>query len=184
MGSFATKQYNASEPAYNRALSYYDSLLFGDRAKTAQVLAPEQREISDAYRGAELSLERTGARGGTREQAIADIARDRAGRIADTAISARPRAAASLATLAGSGLDRAGAFASGAGYGHYGAGATYDRLLGSEQTRRAMNQDRNFKMGMSLAKLFLPYFLKGGGAAATGGGNSLASTLGEGWELT
>lgn len=81
------------------AAGYYNTLLNGNRAAMTQAVQPEIAGITDVYRGAERSLERSGVQGAARDVAQGDLARDRAGRIAGLVGGVRPMAAGALGQM-------------------------------------------------------------------------------------
>ena len=86
-------------PGIRGASDYWSTLLHGNRAAMSQATAAPRGAITDQYRGAERGLERSGVRGGVRDLAMAELSRDRAGKIAGLTTGVQPAAAANLAQL-------------------------------------------------------------------------------------
>lgn len=144
-------------PAVRQSLSYYSTLLGGNRAAMAQAVAPETQQIGDVYKGAERSLVASGTRGAVRDQARGEIQREKTGRIAGLIGSVRPGAAAQLA---GTGMSAIGAGAgalSGAAGATNSAGNLYSGLIGGAQQNRAMGNaaagDASGQIGALVADL-------------------------------
>src|SRR5262245_29406416 len=106
---------NMGMPWLNQAGGYYSTLLRGNRAAMSQATAAPRAALTDTYRGAERSLERSGVQGAARDLAQGQLARDRASKIAGLTTGVQPYAADSLAKLGsettGQGLQ--GAYAGG-----------------------------------------------------------------------
>lgn len=86
-------------PGVNQSLSYYQTLLGGNRARMAQATAGPRAAITDTYRGAERNLEHSGIQGASRDLASAELNRDRASRIAALTTGVQPAAAAAVGDL-------------------------------------------------------------------------------------
>jgi hypothetical protein len=85
------------------ALNYFQTLLQGNRAAMSQAVAGPTAQITDYYRGAQRYLNQAGVRGAARDQAQADLGRERASQLASLVTGVQPGAASALAS-AGSGL--------------------------------------------------------------------------------
>lgn len=81
------------------AAQYYSSILSNRRA-ASESLAPEQQTALEYYRGAEGKTRRT-MRGGARDQALAELDRQRVGQLAGMLPAARRSAAEGLQGVAG-----------------------------------------------------------------------------------
>jgi hypothetical protein len=116
-------------PGAQQAGSYYSTLLGGNRAQMAEATAGGRGAITDQYRGAERSLERSGIRGATGDLAKAELSRDRVGKIAGLTTGVQGQAANNLADLStnlvGQGGNRLGA-----------AGSIWSGLLGNRTSAR------------------------------------------------
>lgn len=125
--------FGAGMPAMRSALSYYDTLLQGNRAAQSQAIAAPTAQITDLYRGAERNLDRQGIRGGERDLAAAELGRDRTSKLAQLTTGVQPMAAGQLGALGGS--------AAGMGVGaSQGAGSIYSTILGQQfQNRQNTN---------------------------------------------
>ncbi len=125
--------FGAGMPAMRSALSYYDTLLNGNRAAQAQAIAAPTANITDMYRGAERNLERTGVRGGVKDLAMAELGRDRTSKLAQLTTGVQPMAAGALGSLGG----QAAGMATGATSA---AGGQYSTILGQQfQNRQNTN---------------------------------------------
>lgn len=127
--------FNAGFPATTAALSYYDTLLRGDRAKQQAAVAGPIAQMTDNYRGAERGLEHAGVRGGVRDLGMAELQRDKTNSIAGLTLGQQPAAAGALSNL-GSSLTAQGTGSSATASGIYGnlAGAGF-------QNRQYANQN-------------------------------------------
>lgn len=96
-------------PAAGRTAGYYSTLLGGDRAAMRAATAGPRGAIEDTYRGAARGIERSGLRGGSRDQALAELAREGAGKVAGLTSGVQPMAAEGLGNLAGSLIGQGGA---------------------------------------------------------------------------
>jgi len=97
--SFATQSqgiYGAAIPAYQNAINYYSTLLGrGGRSAMQAAVAPAAENIAGTYAGAIRGTERM-APGGVRDQAVAELHRERAGSIARLLQGVQPGAAQAL----------------------------------------------------------------------------------------
>lgn len=168
MSEYGQRSYNLSEPAYSRALSYYERLLNGSRAAMGQATAPEADQIRDLYTGAERSIERGGVRGAQRDQAIVDIARDKTRSLANLTRDGRRYAAESLADMGSRGMSTGLSAMSGAGANFSGAASTYGGLLGDERQRQATRFSQMYSIGQAIGKILLPYLLQSQGQGGRG----------------
>lgn len=152
----------------NAVTDYYTRLAKGDRTELTSALTPEIKGISDLYRGAGKNLDRVGVRGAARDEAEAEIGREKASRIGSLLTSARAEGTA--------GLDNLGRFKTATGsadriaagnlnLGTY-AGATNQAQFGAAQANQT---------GMDVGKLIFSLLKPGGdsggaGKAAAGSG--------------
>lgn len=122
--------FGAGMPAMRSAISYYDTLLRGDRASQAQALAGPVAGITDLYRGTEANLQRSGVRGGVKDLATAELGRDRANQIGQLTAGVQPQAASALAAMGSSATGQAQGATGGAaaGFGGMAQGATAHRM--------------------------------------------------------
>ena len=116
-------------PLLQRSGSYYDTILKGNRGAIQAAMAPEINAIGDINKGANLSLERSGLRGATKDMAQAELSRQKAGQIGGLVLNARPQAAAQAAALGQVGINAGmGATATSGGlYGDLARGAAQER---------------------------------------------------------
>jgi len=155
---------SAGLPAAQQSLSYYGTLLRGNRAAQAQATAAPRGAITDTYRGAERSLERSGLRGAGRDQAIADLNRDRAGSISSLVTGVQPGAAAAL-MQGGTNLISEG----NAAFGN--AGSIYGGLLGQGFANRKYAREEGEKTGSSIGSFL--FDILSGGFGKKGGGKGI-----------
>lgn len=92
----AEKEFSMGSPGVQQSQSYYGKLLNGDRAQLANATAAPRNSILDSYRGAEQGLTRSGVQGGARDTAIAELQRDKAGKVAGLTTGVQPAAANAL----------------------------------------------------------------------------------------
>lgn len=113
-------------PMLNQAGSYWTTLLRGSRGAMSQATAGPRSAINDQYRGAATNLERSGVRGGVKDVSLAELSRDRAGKVAALTSGVQPAAAQNLSEIGGKFLGV------GSQAGSTGAGL-YSSLMGSTQ---------------------------------------------------
>ena len=149
-----------------QAGNYWQTLLGGNRAAMAQATAGPRGAITDQYRGAERGLERSGVRGGVRDLAMAELSRDRAGKIAGLTTGVQPGAAQQLAGIGGDigqlGLGMAGLGAQATG----GAGSLWSHLLGAGAGNRYQANEAGQAAAAPWGSIFfdlLSGMFKGGG---------------------
>lgn len=157
MSDFAKRQFTLAQPAYTRALGYYNTLLGGNRAAMGQAVAPEAASISDRYAGAQRGLERSFVRGGERDLAMAELGRSKAADLSSLIRDVRPRAAGAIAELGQSGMRDALGFGGAAGQGFYGAGSIYGNLVGNERARAYDDWQRSFELGKAISSILGPW---------------------------
>lgn len=153
-------------PAVQSSLGYYGTLLRGNRAAMSEATAGPRAALTDTYRGAERSLERSGVRGATRDLASAELSRDRAGKIASLVTGVQPGAASALSDI-GTNLVGQGntAFSN--------AGNLFSGLLGEGFANRKYARSEGEKAGSSIGS-FLFDILSGFGKGGGGGGGMYA----------
>lgn len=160
--------YSLGSPAYGKALSYYETLLGGNRAAMDQALAPETAQITDTFRGAAKNLDRQGVRGGEKTMAAAELNRDRANQLGQLRMGGRANAAGALGSLGLEGMRTGfGGLASASG-AYSGAGSLYDSMLNYQGQKDAAARQAWGSIGGGLASAFLPWVLGkwGGGGKA------------------
>lgn len=133
-------------PAYKQAQDYYTSLLGGNRAASAQAVAPDFRAITDLYGGAMHRADRT-LTGAGRDQAQGTLLREQTAHLADLIPRARQDAASKL--YAGADPTRAaGLFGqAGAAYANANSSANDDARIA------AAKREEDRKRGDDFAKL-------------------------------
>lgn len=97
-GQTSSGMFKAGMPLFQNAANYWGTLLRGGRSAMQGAMAPEISALTDTYRGAARSIERTAA-GPQRDVAMADLARQRASQIGGLALQVRPQAANQVADL-------------------------------------------------------------------------------------
>lgn len=152
-------------PAAKNALSYYGTLLRGDRGAMSLATAGPRAALTDTYRGAERSLEHSGVRGAQKDVASAELSRDRASKISSLITGVQPGAAAALMD-GGTNLIGQGNTAMG------NAGSLFSGLLGEGYKNRVYGRQEGEKAGKGIGG-FLFDILSGGlgkGGGKGGGG--------------
>lgn len=147
-------------PGANKALGYYSTLLNGSRGEMRQATVGPRGAINDTYRGAERGVSAK-LTGGARDTALAELSRDRAGKVAGLTTGVQPAAAEALGGLS-SGLLGTG----NAAFGN--AGMTGANILNSSQgnLRDVMGQDSGAKGWGSLVASLLDQWGKRGGGTS------------------
>lgn len=139
------QQFNFGFPLLQRSASYYGSLLNGNRASVTSTLAPTVSQINQTYSGASRNLDRM-APGAGRDEARAELDRQRAGQVGGLPLQARQGAAASLMGL--------GESAVGGGTGALGsASSIYGQLIGANQTQQNINNQQDYQLGQNLSQI-------------------------------
>jgi len=95
--------------------NYYQTLMSGDRAATANAIAPQMAQITDVYRGAERNVDRVGMRGAVRDQQMGELGRERASKLAGLVTGVQPGAATALTGLGNQFMQSGTGLASNAG---------------------------------------------------------------------
>lgn len=155
--------FNQGFPATQSALSYYDTLLRGDRAKMQQAVAGPMAQITDNYRGAERGLEHAGVRGGIRDLGMAELGRDRTSQIGQLTLGQQPMAAGALANL-GTTLTAQGTGSSATAAGIYGNLANQ-----GFQNRQYANQNWQ-QAGQGMGSAIFDIYRQRSGSKAAGQG--------------
>jgi hypothetical protein len=130
-------------PAVQSGMGYWDTLLRGSRSAMAGATAGPRGAITDQYRGATQNLEHSGIRGAARDQATAELNRDRVGKIAGLTSGVQPGAAQQLSGL-GSGLIEQGGSQMNA------AGGLFSGLLGQGAANRQYARSEGEKAGTGI----------------------------------
>jgi hypothetical protein len=94
-GQLAQRGLNYQE----KPAQYFQSLLGGNRAAMSQAVAAPTAQLTGTYRGATRALDQAGVRGAARDQAVGDLNRDRASKIASLTTGVQPYAAEQLAGM-------------------------------------------------------------------------------------
>ena len=132
---------------YQRAPGqYFQTLLSGNRAAMSQAVAGPTAQITGNYRGAERNLNQQGIRGASRDQAAADLNRQRVSQIAGLTTGMQPYAAEQLAKLGGENIQSGiGALATG--------GGLHQGLLNSGFDNRKYAREEGGKTGAAIGGL-------------------------------
>lgn len=91
LSSFARNQHTLAEPALSKAMQYYMQLATGNRGAIQGAIAPDVAQLQETYRGAERGIRRSMG-GASRDRAIADLYRQRAGQLGILPFQARQAA--------------------------------------------------------------------------------------------
>ena len=154
-------------PGVQQGMSYYQTLLNGNRAMMSQATAGPRASITDTYRGATRNLEHSGVVGAARDQATAELNRDRAGKIASLVTGVQPAAASALSEM-GSNLIQAGGNQVGA------AGSLFGNLLNQGYNNRVYARSEGEKAGSSIGSFL--FDILNGSFGKKGGGGGLYSS--------
>jgi hypothetical protein len=128
------------------ATSYYDTLLRGNRAQMAQATAAPRAAITDVYRGAERSVERSGVQGAAKDVQTGELNRQRASQLSSLVTGVQPAAADALTGI-GQQQTSTGVSASGT------AGSIYGGLLGQGAGNRMYAREEGEKAGKGIGGL-------------------------------
>jgi hypothetical protein len=159
--------------------NYWQTLLGGNRAAMAQATAAPRGAITDQYRGAERSLERSGVRGGVADLARAELSRDRAGKIAGLTTGVQPMAAEQLASVGGQ-MGQLGTTLTGQGTAALiGGGNTWAQLLRAGAENRFAGQQAGAQTASQVGGGIWDLLSGGVGKGALGGSSSGSSYVGQ-----
>lgn len=156
------------------AATYFGSLLRGNRALQSQAVAGARGGITDTYRGAERSLEKSGVRGASHDVASGELARQKAGQISSLITGVQPGAASALAGIGGeqAGIGTTQTAQGGARTGA--AGSMYGNIVtggqGNRQSAFNIGNEEGTRVGNAFGQ-----FVAGIGSYY-GGGNSMAAS--------
>jgi hypothetical protein len=169
--SLGSLLYGAGVPYLNRAGSYWQNLLgAGGKKRAEQAVAPMAEGIAETYGGAERSITGSNLRGGVRETALADLAREKSGAIGGLLRGVQPQAAGELGRL--------GQYATSTGIGATsGAGGIFSDILGRGAGDRRLkfgaeleSERRGTAFGESLGSLMFQLLTSGAGKKGGGSG--------------
>lgn len=107
---YGQQQYGMGAPAMQQAMKYYTTLATGNRGAIDTALAPQRNQIADSASGIEQGLDNHLAPGPTRDRAIADLYRQKAGQLGMLPINARQNAMGQLATQGQQSVGNAASF--------------------------------------------------------------------------
>lgn len=150
-------------PQIGAAGNYWQTLLGGNRAAMAQATAGPRGAITDQFRGAERSLERSGLRGGVADLAKAELSRDRASQISGLTTGVQPGAAANLAGLGTS-------LIGGGTQNLSGAGNLFGNLAGLGQRNAEFQQGRSDEASAGFGRSLFELLNAGSNWARSRGG--------------
>ncbi|HXU05481.1 MAG TPA: hypothetical protein VN903_31195 [Polyangia bacterium] len=140
-GARGQQLFNFGFPQLQKTAGYYGALLGGNRQAVTQALAPTVEHIGETYKGAERNLTRM-APGAGRDEAAADLNRQKAAQIGGLPIAARSEAATALTGM--------GQSATGSGISAtQSAGGLYDSALVSQR----YNDQQQYQLGSNLSKV-------------------------------
>jgi hypothetical protein len=160
MTTMADTLYGQGQEGLGRATNYYETLLGkGGRGAMESLVSPQAERIADIYGGAGRGVE-SELRGGAKEYALSELAREKAGRISGLTRGLQFRAADRLADV--------GRFGTGT------AASAFSDILGRGQGNRQLGwqagayaQQQTTQMGRDLGSLI--FSLMAGGAGKGGG---------------
>lgn len=138
--------YKTAVPAVTSTLDYYKNLLSGNRSARFAAVSPEAQDVAAAYKGADASV-KNNLRGGERDQALAENARQRAGGIARLTTGVRPQAASALSSEGTSLLNTASG-------GTSAAGGIYSGLIANETGNRMNANQIGQEAGATTGKTY------------------------------
>lgn len=163
LNTMGSSLFKAGMPATNSALSYYNTLLQGNRAAQAQAIAAPTANITDMYRGAERNLDHKGIRGGGKDLAMAELGRSRVSQLAQLTTGVQPMAAGALGSM--------GLAAAGQGVGAtQGASGAYGTILGQQFQNRQNTNEMMGAAGSGLGSAIYDVWKGKSGAGRGGGG--------------
>jgi hypothetical protein len=169
----AETTFNTGMPAVTSAMSYYDTLARGNRAKMQEQLAPSIAQITEQYRGAEGSIRRN-VRGAQRQQQLGELSRDRASKLALLTTGQQTSANDAMARL-GEGL--LGHSSGSAGR----AGGILDSMTGNAANRRAYGQQVGRETGASMGGMVADILKQNQNKKWGGGGGTAPGQPGGYW---
>lgn len=125
-------------PLMRQSADYYRTLAGGNRAATAQTLAPDVANVQDVYGGTSRSISRF-LRGPERDFQLAEASRERAGAVSSLFRNARPNAVNAMASLGSNaiGSGTSATSSSGSLFGAAGAQQQSNRFGGAALTHQA-----------------------------------------------
>lgn len=154
-------------PKLQQAGGYFSTLAGGNRAATTQLLAPETEAINALYGGTQRTLQRF-LRGADRDSHLAELSRERVGKLGSLFSGARARGVEGLVNLGTYGVDRGTTALTGAagiasdvagrGMSNRYAGADLQRQAGADTAALIFQLLRSgaFKWGQSGGSTRLP----------------------------
>ncbi len=171
-------QYAATQPGYQKAISYYQSLLDGNRAKQLQAVSPQIQNLNDTYQGARAHIDQT-LRGPQRDQAIALLDQQHAAATSNLTNGVQPGAAK---TLLDTGANSSGTYLQ-ALSGAAGANASAASGFGQQYAAATNQNNQNNNMWANLGDNFFKTFGPGLLDAIEGKGKtSTASGIAPYWQ--
>ncbi len=156
MTSLGQGQISSSKPAMDAAMRYYMTLANGNRSQINTALAPQVAGIADAARGAERGLMAHEGPGAQRDQAMAQLAKQRQGQLGELPMQARTDAMGKLATLGQQGTQQGYNFLTGAAGALGGQTAGINSMFNIQQ---AGNQGWN-QFGQDMFKTYGPQLMQ------------------------
>ena len=131
ISTMGKSQMQMGQPAMQKAMQYYMTLAGGGRGAMNAAMAPERGQMAESYRGAEQGMMARMAPGASREKAIAEMYRSKAGQMGTMPFMARQNAMGQLAGMGGQMMDRGGNLMGAASNAMSGASATGARVSDS-----------------------------------------------------
>ncbi len=155
MSSFGQGQISSSKPALDKAMQYYTTLAQGNKGQINTALAPQLTGIAEAGRGAERGLTAHMGPGAQRDQALADLARQRQGQVGLLPGQARTDAMGKLADLGANAANRGQNALSGAAGALGGQTSGINSMFGMQQA----GQEGWHQFGADMFKTYGPYLM-------------------------
>lgn len=133
MSGFARNQMSFSQPALQKAMQHYMTLVSGGRGALNSEIAPDVNAATESYRGAERGMTSSMAPGPRRDRALAELYRSKAGTIGMMPFQAKQNAYVGLENAGNNGMTLAMDAYRGAGSALSGASSTGSNYLTAQQ---------------------------------------------------
>lgn len=167
MQTLGQNQISASQPALDAAMRYYRTAAQGNRGQIDTMLAPDRAAVNETSRGVERGLEAHMGPGAQRNQAEADLARQKQGQLGMMPMQARADSVGKLGAMGQQGTQMGFNALTGAAGALGGQTAGINSMFGLQQQG---NQGWN-QFGQDMFKTYGPYLMnlgKGGGSSFGG----------------
>lgn len=104
---FSQQQHTMAAPAMQKAMQYYTNLASGSQSAIQSTLAPSMSQANQVYSGAERGLNSKMMAGGQRDNAMAELYRQKAGQLGMMPFMARNDAMGQLSNMGQQGVQNA-----------------------------------------------------------------------------